>query len=575
MRASSPSRSLAARCRPAALAATLTLGLAASPGVLQAALITISTPVTGTQSIPNGDNLAVTASGAIDATASGPGVVAQSSGAVIDGDVTNAGSIGSLGDGIRFSGSITVAGSIENTGTIIANDDSAGAAEGADGIEIDFSSVVEGDITNWGSIDARQEDGIAVTSSSAVFGNITNAADGTITAVDDGIDVAGGSLVGTTGDPASGNIRNAGSITARNGIHVSGSIVYGDVENQAGGTIAASDDGIDVDGFALIGGAVRNAGRIDSGSDGIIVGEFAEVAGEVANAAGAEIVAGEDGIDLSLGAQAGSLTNAGSIEAADSGIEVDSGGLVAGDLTNAAGGTIESGRAGILVSGPSVIEGDLVNAGSITSAGDGIAVAGTASVWGAILNTGSITAEDASILVTPTGLVAGNVSNTGTLTGALAIDGINSTTAADNGIDLINAGIIDIGSSESRVSGDFTQTGSGVFRVTLSPFALYAAAPLTILDDAFIDGILTLTLPSGPLAPGAERFTLFSIGGARSGEFANLAQGALVGTAGRGALFIDYTLEGDIELYYAPTPGTLALFGLGALAGLARRRRSD
>ena len=574
MRASSPFRIIAAERRPVALAATLTLGLAVSPGALQAALITISTPVTGTQFIPSGDNLAVTASGAIDATASGPGVAAQSSGAAIDGDVTNAGSIGSLGDGIQFSGAITVAGSILNTGTIIANDDSAGAAEGADGVEIDLSSVVAGDITNWGSIDARQEDGISVTGSSAVFGNITNAAGGTITAVDDGIDVAGGSLVGTTGDPASGNIRNAGSITGRNGIHVSGSVVYGDVENQAGGEIAASDDGIDVDAFALVEGAVRNAGRIDSGSDGIIAATLATVTGGVANAAGGEIVAGEDGIDISLGAQVGSLTNAGAIRAADSGIEVDSGALVAGDLVNAAGGTIEAGLAGILLSSGATVEGDLDNQGTIASDGAGIAVVGTSDVLGGIVNTGVILAQGASILVTATGLVAGNVSNTGTLTGELAIDGINSTTAADNGIDLVNAGIIDIGSSESRVSGDFTQTGGGVFRATLSPFALYAAAPLTILDDAFIDGILTLTLPSGPLAPGAERFTLFSIGGTRSGEFANLAQGALVGTAGRGALFIDYTLEGDIELFYTPIPGTLALFGLGALAGLARRRRS-
>jgi hypothetical protein len=104
---------------------------------------------------------------------------------------------------------------------------------------------------------------------------------------------------------------------------------------------------------------------------------------------------------------------------------------------------------------------------------------------------------------------------------------------------------------------------------------------MQILGDAAIDGELLVSFDAGFGLSGGERFTLFDIGGSSTGLFANLGQSASLGTFGGYDLRIDYTAEGNIDLYSATAsvhiPGTLALIGIGALAGLgglARRRRA-
>ena len=532
-----------------ALTATLTLSLAASPAVLQAATIIIDTPRNGTQlvGLGVGDTLLITDTGSITAPGTGSG-----------------------DDGVRESSPIAPIASITNQGTITAAGDGIGLR----------SATVTGNVTNdTGGTIAAGEDGIYLFGTSRVEGSIVNA-----NGIPGTIDAGGIGIALYTEAVVEQDIRNAGRITARGSDDWSGGIsiqtssqVLGNIENS--GTIQATErSGIVLTSNAQVGGDVVNSGQVTAARHGLMV-SGGSVTGTLRNEG--TIDAGLDGIAVSNGATVGSIINAGGIDAIDAGIEVTgAGSTVQQDVTNTATGILDVEETGISVSDGGSVTGNLVNAGAIDSLLDGIVVqVGGSRVVGELRNSGSVTAARFSILVTSTGVVEGNVSNSGTLTGDLEIDGISST-AGGSGIDLTNSGDIDIRTSESSLSGDYTQTASGSFSVTLLGFASYTAAPMRILGNTAIDGGLLLSFHTGFGLSGGERFTLFDIGGTRTGTFGNHAQDAVVGSFGGYDLLIDYTTEGNIDLYSVPTPvpipGTLALFGLGALAGLgglARRRR--
>ena len=487
-------------------AAAVTLGLAASPAVLHAALIDITTPQTTPQAIGDGDSLRVSSpNGSIITN----GNAVTATGTITIGGFENQGTVTSNDStAVLMDLSVTIDGDILNSGSINAPNTGANAG----GIEL-ITATMTGEVRNTGTISA-DSDGIYVNNSSSITGGIVNASGGTITSAgSDGIDINDGSIVAS--------ITNAGTITADdNGIEIGrDASISGDVVNS--GTIDADNDGIELD-TGTITGVLRNSGVISGDNDGIYVNDTSSIQGGIVNEAGGEIVSDfADGIDINDGSTVASITNAGTITADDNGIEI-----------------------------------------------------GASSTVGSITNTGTITGDDASIDADATSLVQNGIDNSGTLTGQLDVDG---TDGSGGGIDLSNSGSIDILDSESLLSGDFTQTGTGALAVMLLSFGDYTAAPLAIAGDASIDGELMLGFDPGFVFSPLSRFTLIDVGGSRTGLFNNYANGARVANfGGRNNIFIDYTAEGDIDLYATPLPGTAALIGIGALAGLgglARRRR--
>ena len=399
-----------------------------------------------------------------------------------------------------------------------------------------------------------------------ITGGILNS--GTINGVNPGVNAAGIDLVDVT---VNGAIRNAGTINSdSDGIYADASSnIVGGIVNEDGAQInAALSDGIDIDNNSVV-ASVTNAGTITVNDNGIEIGGGGSVSGNVVNSG--TIQASNDGVVLSSGTITGELRNSGSIIGDQDGIYVDDSSEIQGGIINEAGAEIVSSDAdGIDLNNSSTLA-SITNAGTITAGDNGIEI-GFGSSVGSITNTGTITGDDASIDVTESSVVQNGIDNSGTLTGQLDVAG---TDGSGDGIDLANSGSIDIGTVASLLSGDFSQTGSGVLAMTVLAFGDYTAAPFAIAGDADIDGELLLGFDAGFVFSPLSRLTLLEIGGSRTGLFSNYADGGLVASFGsRSHMFIDYTDEGDIELYTTPLPGTAALIGLGLLGwrlGSSRR----
>jgi hypothetical protein len=523
VRSPAPAVRKAAPARLAALAAAVSLGLAASPSAVQAALVTINAQQTTVQTLGGGDELLITGTGSIE-TATDDGVRPSASGAAI-GNIDNQGLIDVGGDGVRIDGAATLTGSITNAGSITAIG-GATADANSDGIEISgTSTVVTGNISNSGTISA-ETDGIDVSSGAAVVGDITNTASGQIFAGESGIEIDDNAMVG-------GSVSNAGSIEANDGIGVFSATVTGEIRNEAGGTINAADDGIQLAYADAVGitdaAAIINAGSIDAGDDGIVLNKSSIIRGSIGNAVGGTINAGDDGIQLSFSESAditnagsidaggdgivlsqaslihGSITNAGTILAGADGIVLGEGSTVDGSITNAAGGLIDTqtygGDDGIDLGTASAVTGDIVNAGTIRSASDGVLVSGSSVVQGAIrnetggiiesasdgivvsknagagaiVNAGDIDAVEVGILLDDAATVSGAISNTG---GIEAARGIVVSRSAQVSGDIGNAGTIFADASvvvtPDSVSGDVSNTGTlsgDLFLAGLNPDA--------------------------------------------------------------------------------------------------------
>jgi hypothetical protein len=522
-----------------------------------------------------GEAIHITTTGSItdagdDGVENGPGDTTFGDG--VNTGILNEGSIDAGDNGVLLSTRSTLQGSIVNQGTIAA---------GADGIQLDETSAVTGDISNAGSIGSAGtpvgDVGISVFSNSSVGGDITNSGD--IHSTNDGIEVTDGSEV-------TGAIRNesGGTISAgQEGIELSGATVQQGIVNA--GSITAAEDGILIDSAATLNGGIDTSGTISAqGGDGIRIDQASTVSGGISNsgsitASGGTVDEPSDGIEVSglSTTVTGNIVNSGSINAETDGIDISQSASVQGDVRNAEDGVITAGESGIEIDAAATVTGNVSKAGEIDS-DDGVQI-NNAEVQGSISNTGTIDADEDGIVIYGTGTqVQQGVSNSGTLTGGLAIYG---TDGAGGGIDVLNTGEIDLGSSTSFISGDFTQLSAGELALELlNPFGAGVAA-LTIAGDAILDGLLSLTFDTGFSVADGERFTLFGINGTLSGMFANYADDALVSTFSGVGLYLDYTDSGNVDLYgaAAPLPGTLALIGLGAFglvgAGAGRRRQRD
>jgi hypothetical protein len=97
---------------------------------------------------------------------------------------------------------------------------------------------------------------------------------------------------------------------------------------------------------------------------------------------------------------------------------------------------------------------------------------------------------------------------------------------------------------------------------------------LDIDGQAGLDGKLTINPTGFSFVPGhAYSFSFLNATGGVQGQFAGLADNALVGTFNGVNLFIDYQSNG-VVLYAVPEPSTYALLAIGLVAlGFASARR--
>ena len=147
------------------------------------------------------------------------------------GGITNAGTISVGASGIYVAGGSTFAGGISNSGTI-------SAAQGND-VYINGGSIFLGGITNTGKMEESDGNGIAFTGlSSFSGGSIVNGTGATISASIRGIYVDGVSAF-------TGNIYNAGTISAPSAIVIAASTIAGAIIDS--GNLLGSTHGITVD----------------------------------------------------------------------------------------------------------------------------------------------------------------------------------------------------------------------------------------------------------------------------------------------------------------------------------------
>lgn len=363
-----------------------------------------------------------------------------------------------------------------------------------------------------------------------------------------------------SGATLTGGIANSGTIeTPWDGIEIkAASSVVGDIVNRASGTIIHDGQGIYLYSDSQVTGSIVNAGTIDGtrpgyvGNSGIVV-QSSTVGHDVSNAG--TIFAKYEGIAPWSGSTvSGNVSNAGRIAVtAEEGMQLSSS-TVAGAVVNAAGGQIQSGNDGIVMHRGMAIDGGLVNAGTIDAAARSICVDSASSIGGGIVN-----------------------ESTGQVSGRLLVQGTDGTAGTDNGIDLLNRGAIVLETTASEVSGDFTQEATGSLSFTLLDFTSYSAAPLLVGQDASFAGDLILGFAPTFGILDALRFTLIDVAGIGVGTFGNYGDNALVATFGGYDLRLDYTADGDVQIYSelssVPVPAPLALIGLGALPLLARRRQ--
>ncbi|MDO5612955.1 MAG: hypothetical protein Q4G14_06900 [Paracoccus sp. (in: a-proteobacteria)] len=405
-------------------------------------------------------------------------------GAVLDGALTNAGTLGiaigtgrasqiaalnnsglavlgAVGTGVQIDGPVANSGDLSITGGLLAGGLTSSGTAKLDQTEIKgaVSNQPSGDLTaTGGAMDTLTNAGSAGLNAVAVAGAVTNADGG-------GLTVTGGSL---------GALTNAGTAGLMN------TTTQGPVSNESGGELTAT-------GGAM--GPLANAGS--AGLNSVVV------TGAVTNASGGDL-------SVSGGSVAGNLTNLGSaglggvsvagivtnraggdmtVQTADTGGIVNLGdlglsGTVSGAISNMAGGTMATQDDANLLSG-------LTNRGTAHLAGridNGIANTGTLHVQGDLVadiangSGGQVQMTEATHLsgdltndsggrVFAQGRIGGDLTNAGIvrMTGDLTVDG-----------DLANSGILTKtgGDALLAIAGTLTQNGSitsaGQGRLTIS-----------------------------------------------------------------------------------------------------------
>ena len=401
--------------------------------------------------------------------------------ASIDAGKGNDGAAVSLQIG-NFNGDV-VEGELTNRGTIIGRGDGEGNLTG-DGVRI-FSGVDGGTTTFQGTIfNGRAQ-------STTSKGQTIEGQPGEIVS-----EKASGIIV-QEGVNFVGEIENRGEISGGvNGIFFSDGDHNAQINNQARGVITSDSRGVNIDGDGV---TLNNRGDIlgtDDQRNGTVYVNGTAENFEINNFSNARIDVGEGnqgaGVSLQIGDEfgdvvVGSLTNFGVIAGrgdgsgslAGDGIRVftgapEGGTTLQGDITNH--GLVESGDDGIELNRGLTLRGDILNYGRIDSNEDGIDLDPGATLQGNLVNKDRIDAANDGIDLDPFSTITGDITNDGTIN------------ADDNGID-INADVTIGGTILNRgtITGDADGDDDG-----LAIGARRATNDLTVENEGTLNGDVVL-----------------------------------------------------------------------------------
>ena len=395
------------------------------------------------------------------------------------GGIVNNGTVSATNLAVMVDAVSNFSGGISNSGTITVTNPNFTAVIGVFATSSNNPvSTFSGGISNSGTI-AGGAQGIYGLNVNNWTGGITNAGTGIIAAGQTAIWLDGGVTM-------SGNISNAGTISAPIGIRLDGTTLSGAIidsgnilasgraiQIDGGSSVSASHTAIVVGGPTLTGGVVNSGSLTGTAGDGIYVGGFTtfghakmtSFSGGIVNTG--TISAGSSGVFvIYVSSFSDGISNGGTISAsAQQGIVVEDVANFAGGIAN--GGTI-SGHSGILVTTVSTFAGGIVNSagGTISTGadGDGIAVNSVTnfvngvSNTGGISNAGTISAALNAIILADGSNFSGGIANTGTISGANGIT-VNTVSTFAGGIS--NGGTVS-GASYGIYVASVTTFGGGI-----------------------------------------------------------------------------------------------------------------
>jgi hypothetical protein len=417
----------------------------------------------------------------------------------------------------------------------------------ANGKAVSGPSGTNWTLTNFGKV--SETDGIGV--SFALSGTVTNASGGTITAMNQAVDLTQGGVVTNAAGGfiygGQGVYAHTGAVTVTNAGSIGGSLTTGDgivaeaggqVTNQSGGTISGY--------FGILGInsalTVVNAGQLGgnttgSGAAGVLLG----AGGSVTNESGGTI-SGYDGVEavtiaatvVNAGVIAGNYTS--NYQNAD-GVYLGAGGSV----TNQSGGNIYGRNDGVQITGG---RGTVVNLGSIHSR-----INATYGGRGVSLDAGGLIVNGASGGTASTAFIGGynyavqfGATGTDTLMNYGTVSGLPGTVA----VSLTTGTIIN---GPSGATGALIEGGEQASAVLISGAG-------TVINDATISSY----------TPHYATNIGFGVSLGGGGTISNLGSLSLIEAyvpvyAGQGATVIN---AGTIESHYGPGTGAFAVvFGGG------------
>ena len=254
--------------------------------------------------------------------------------------------------------------------------------------------------------------------------------------------VGGGMPAALAGSCAIRPVTDQSSVSSSasiNCINISGITVTGGVTNTGTGIITATGSaptgtGILVTGGS-IGGTISNAGTINATNYGIQAQGNATISGGIGNS--------------------------GTISAANTGVSISNVSTFSGGISNGSSGTITAGtNYGIIVNAVSIFSGGISNAGTISSGNyTGIFITNVSTFSGGISNSGQIAGINYNgIGISGVTTFSGGITNgsSGSITGNVGIN-INNVSIFSGGIR--NAGTISVGATGIVVSGVSTFAG--------------------------------------------------------------------------------------------------------------------